>query len=151
VNRTLMSFTGAFALALSASVLAQRGTPPPIVPGRTILPAPMTVVTGSLTGTVRDQSRAVVPKIEVILALETDANVAPHRTATDQEGRFRFTGLPLGVYCLTVREPRHGVTSRSGIRVRGAQETNVPVVLGERPPTPTPSLSPACERRDGGR
>lgn len=101
----------------------------------------LTVVSGTLTGTVRDRSRALVSGIEVVIRLETEANVAPHRTLTDQEGRFRFTGLPLGKYCLSTTEPGAGPTIRRGIQIRGAQDTNVPIVLGERP-SPTPAERP---------
>jgi hypothetical protein len=136
VNRIRVLFTVALALALSATVLGQRGTAAlPGIPERTIGWDQMTVVSGTLTGTVRDQSRALVSGIQVTVTLETDANVEPHRTTTDQEGRFRFTGLPLGTYCLTISRGSD-VTRRTGIQVRGAQATNVPVVLGEQPPTP---------------
>ena len=109
--------------------------------GRATGPSQMTVVSGSLTGTVRDQSRALVSGIQITVRLETVANVQPHRTTTDQEGRFRFTRLPLGTYCLTVNQRGVGATTRTGIQVRGAQPTNVSVVLGEQEPA-KPSDSP---------
>jgi hypothetical protein len=137
-HRILVLFILTFALALSATALGQRGTaPPPELAGRPIGRNQITVVSGTLTGTVRDRSRALISGVQVTVTLETDANVEPHRTTTDQEGRFRFTGLPLGAYCLAVSRGSD-VTRRTGIQVRGAQTTNVPVVLGEPPPTPTP-------------
>lgn len=137
-HRILVLFTLTFALGLSATAFGQRGSAaPPDLTTRTIGRTQMTVVSGSLTGTVRDQSRALISGILITATLETDANVQPHRTTTDQEGRFRFSGLPLGTYCLAVSRGS-AVTMRTGIQVRGAHTTNVPVVLGEQPPTPTP-------------
>ena len=132
------------ASSLGAAAYAQRGAAaPPVLPG-SMRPSQLTVVSGSLTGTIRDQSRALVSKALVTVTLETDANVLPHRTTTDQEGRFRFTGLPLGSYCLTVRHEGAVVAKRTGIQVRGAQVTNIPLVLGEQAPSPTPT--PAVAR-----
>jgi hypothetical protein len=128
---------------LEGTPLAQTGTTPPMTSGgRGMRQDQMTIVSGTLTGTVRDKSRALVPGLRVTIRLESDANVAPHRTTTDKEGRFRFTGLPLGAYCLVVEQPGVGPTRRDGIQVRGAQESNVPIVLGEPQPTPTPGAPP---------
>jgi hypothetical protein len=113
---------------LAATPPAQRGATPPMALG--------------------DKSRALVPGLQVTVNLETQANVGPHSTITDQEGRFRFTGLPLGSYCLTVHHRGSGVTMRTGIRVRGAQATNIPIVLGEPSPTPTPDQERACGRKN---
>ena len=138
-RRILVVVTTGFAIMLSVTLLGQRGAAaPPDITTRTIGRSQLTVVSGSLTGTVRDRSRALVSGILVTVTLETEANVVPHRTTTDQEGRFRFTGLPLGTYCLIVGQQGSDVTRRTGIQVRGAQVANVPVVLGEQPPTPTP-------------
>ena len=129
----------AFVVVLAAALSGQRGAAePPDATTRSLGRSQLTVVSGTLTGTVRDQSRALVSGLQVTVRLESDANVEPHRTTTDKEGRFRFAGLPLGTYCLVVRQPDGATTRRNDIRVRGAQETNVPIVLGEPPPTPTP-------------
>ena len=136
-HRILVVVTVALAIMLSDALAAQRGAAEPPGMGARTIGRPMTVVSGSLTGTVRDQARALVAGIQVTVILETDANVQPHWAATDMEGRFRFTGLPLGRYCLIVGPRGSEVTRRTGVQVRGAQTTNVPIVLGEPVPTPT--------------
>jgi len=56
--------------------------------------------TGTITGTVSDESKAVVGNATV-----TVRNVRTgltRTTQTDSEGRFRFSSLPIGSYELTV-------------------------------------------------
>jgi hypothetical protein len=145
--RRLISGLFVSVIFTATTASAQRGTPPSMPPGSvetSMARQTLTVVSGVLTGTVRDRSRALVPKIEVTIRLENEAKVPPHRTTTDKEGRFRFTKLPLGKYCLSITEPAGGITTRRGIDVRGAQETNIPIVLGERPPA-TPADPPRLQ------
>ncbi|HEU4390836.1 MAG TPA: carboxypeptidase regulatory-like domain-containing protein [Blastocatellia bacterium] len=58
---------------------------------------------GSLTGTVRDPSGAVVIGAQVTIANQTSREV---RTAsTDDQGRFRLDGLPAGRYLIQITSP----------------------------------------------
>lgn len=147
-HRKLVLFATAVAFLLGVALDAQRGAAdPPGAIERSLGRGQMTVVAGTLTGTVRDQSRALVSGAQVRATLESDANVEPHLTTTDQEGRFKFTGLPLGTYCLAVSQRGSAPTLRAGVQVRGAQTTNVPIVLGEQVATPMPSPNFATPRR----
>src|SRR5262245_27202310 len=56
--------------------------------------------TGALTGTVTDQARAVVQNAKVTLRhYGTDKTLS---AVTDQDGSYRFSLLPAGMYELTV-------------------------------------------------
>ena len=60
-------------------------------------------VTGSIVGTVKDQSGAVVPNAKVTIT-NTDTSVARTLTA-NQDGDFTAPLLPLGNYSITAEAP----------------------------------------------
>ena len=75
--------------------------------------------TGQIAGTVRDSSGAVMPGVRV----EVASPVLPEKvrsTATDSNGQYRITNLPLGTYTVTftlegfVMQRREGVVLTNG-------------------------------------
>jgi hypothetical protein len=50
--------------------------------------------TGSISGVVKDEKGAIIPKASVTLREVTTNN--SRTTATDDEGRYRFNNLPVG-------------------------------------------------------
>lgn len=71
--------------------------------------------TGTLTGTVQDAKEALVAKATVT-ARNTDTNVA--RTAqTSEDGRYRFEGLPIGPYEVTVESSGFAKFTQTGINL----------------------------------
>jgi hypothetical protein len=61
--------------------------------------APAQTVTGTISGTVLDQSDAVVPKVNV--TLESELTGGSRTVATGDTGEFVFTAVPPGTYKLT--------------------------------------------------
>src|SRR5688500_18804657 len=71
--------------------------------------------TGTLTGTVQDAKEALVAKATVT-ARNTDTNVS--RTAqTSEDGRYRFEGLPIGPYEVTVESSGFAKFTQTGINL----------------------------------
>lgn len=60
-------------------------------------------ITGSLSGTVRDTTGAVVPKADVTLINEATNDT--RTTVSNQAGYFTFAGVPAGTYTVTVSAP----------------------------------------------
>src|SRR5688572_11759388 len=72
------------------------------------------VATGSLAGTVRDESGAVLPGATI--EAESPALIEKVRTtATDSEGRYRINGLRPGVYTITFTLPGFRTVRREGV------------------------------------
>jgi hypothetical protein len=86
--------------------------------------------TGTISGTVVDQQQAVIPAASVTVRnLNTNAT----RTAnTDSDGAFRFPGLAVGTYELTVEQTGFGKYIQSPITLVLNQEAVVPVTLMTR-------------------
>jgi hypothetical protein len=82
---------------------------------------------GTITGTVTDSSKAVVPGAPVVVTNQ-DTNVA-EETTTTSEGLFTVTYLPAGNYTVSVTLPGFAVFRRTGIVVQTAQTVRVPVEL----------------------
>lgn len=79
------------------------------------------IMTGSIAGTVTDQSGAVVTGVTVTLV--QTATGFSRRSASDEGGNFLFSGLDTGQYNLTVTQPgfktfeQRGVTLSTGDRL----------------------------------
>ena len=59
------------------------------------------VVTGNLIGIIRDESRSVLPGASVTITSRALPG-GPSTAVTNVQGEYRFTGLPPGIYQLTV-------------------------------------------------
>src|SRR5678816_1408763 len=69
--------------------------------------------TAQISGTVRDQSGAVLPGVEVV-ATQTDTGIA--RTAvTNETGSYVLTNLPIGPYRLEAGLPGFRTYAQTGI------------------------------------
>jgi hypothetical protein len=65
------------------------------------MPSGAQIVTGTIIGTVTDESRAVLPGVTATLTSPALPG-GPAATVTDEQGRYRFSGLAPGVYALTL-------------------------------------------------
>jgi hypothetical protein len=71
--------------------------------------------TGQITGTVKDSSGAVMPRVKVTIANES---VGFTRSASsDDAGTYSFPLLPVGTYTLTAEQQGFSIAKRSGIKV----------------------------------
>jgi hypothetical protein len=82
---------------------------------------------GSLSGTVRDESGAVIPGLTIIIR---NVDIGLVRTLiTDEEGRYRAPMLELGIYEVTAEMTGFKRFTRQGIRLTLDRETIVDVTL----------------------
>jgi hypothetical protein len=90
-----------------------------------ILSAPVLFAqgTGSITGTVRDNTGAVVPKAEVTLT-DTATGTSLH-TTSNTEGEFLVAAIPPGTYDLSVSAAGFNRFETKGIVLRVAQRARV--------------------------
>jgi hypothetical protein len=80
----------------------------------------------TLTGTVRDDSGAVLPGVTV--EASSPALIEKVRTAvTDDAGLYRIVDLRAGVYTLTFSLPGFNVVKRENITLAGTQVLNIPI------------------------
>ena len=83
---------------------------------------------GTLTGTVRDASGAVLPGVTV--EASSPALIEKVRTAvTDGTGQYRIIDLNPGVYALTFTLPGFSVVRREGIQLAGTATLTIPIEL----------------------
>jgi hypothetical protein len=81
---------------------------------------------GTLTGTVRDQSGAVLPGVTV--EASSPALIEKTRTAvTDSAGQYRIPGLNPGVYTLTFTLAGFNVVRRTDIELSGTATLTIPI------------------------
>jgi hypothetical protein len=84
-------------------------------------------VAGSVTGSIFDQARGVIPSATVNLMMPGGA--APlMTTVTTSKGLFTLTGVPPGYYDLIVHAPGFGRQEIPGIKVDPAQVTTIPAI-----------------------
>lgn len=78
----------------------------------------------TLTGTVLDQSNAVVPEASVML--KDQATGALRRTLTNREGFFTIPSIPAGTYTLTVEARGFAKLERTSIKLYAGDRINLP-------------------------
>jgi len=83
--------------------------------------------TGSISGMVRDEKGAIIPKASVTLR-EVTTN-SSRTTTTDDEGRYRFNNLLVGDYEISVETSGFGKYVQSGITLALNQDAVVDVAL----------------------
>src|ERR1035438_3229500 len=72
-------------------------------------------VGGSISGTVKDASGAVVPNAGVnVINVETGVQ---HQTATNGQGFYSFANLPIGRYSIAIQKTGFKPYRRTGVRV----------------------------------
>src|SRR5690242_6147195 len=83
--------------------------------------------TGTILGTVKDSSGAVVPGAGVTL---TNTDTSLTRTGSSAEdGSYRFPALPVGHYRLDVMKEGFSALSRTGITLEVGQEARIDLIL----------------------
>src|SRR5438309_1417469 len=87
--------------------------------------------TAQISGTVRDQSGAVLPGVE-ITATQTDTGVS-RSSVTNETGSFVLPNLPIGSYKVEASLPGFRKYVRTGIvlQVNGNPEINVVLEIGQ--------------------
>ena len=83
---------------------------------------------GTLTGTVRDASGAVLPGVTVE-ATSPAIQGAVRTVVTDGAGVYRIIDLPGGVYALTFTLPGFNVVKRDGVQLGGSATLTIPIEL----------------------
>lgn len=85
------------------------------------------VDTGTILGTVRDRSDAVVPNATITLT-NTGTSVS-FTTETDDAGRYIFPAIKIGTYQVAVEAPGFKKAVRSGIQLNIQQQAEINVTL----------------------
>ena len=83
---------------------------------------------GSIAGTVKDSSGAVLPGVTVEAA--SPALIEKVRTAvTDGDGQYRIVDLRPGTYTVTATLPGFTTAKREGVELQGSQTLTIPLEL----------------------
>ncbi len=90
---------------------------------------------GSISGTVKDQSGAVIPGVQ--LTLRRVGLGTGYKTTTDAQGFYSFPNLPVGQYDLTLEAPGFKAETKRGLFVDmdGAISEDVTLEVGEQAET----------------
>ena len=83
--------------------------------------------TGAITGTVRDNTGAVIPNAEIAIVSQSQGTTL--RTTSNVEGDYLVAALPAGIYNLTVSASGFKPYQTRGIVLRIAQKTRVDATL----------------------
>ena len=85
--------------------------------------------TGAISGTVQDQSSAVVPRAQIDI-LGSEGTV--RHVESDSSGNFIAPLLPVGSYTIVIRAPGFAETRLSSVEVRVTETTKLTAVLRPR-------------------
>ncbi len=86
-------------------------------------------LTGQLSGTVTDQSGAVVPNANITLKNQLSGDT--RRTVSNSDGVFAFASVPTGEYTITIESQGFAKWERAGVRVSAGDRRSVSdIVLG---------------------
>lgn len=83
--------------------------------------------TGRIEGIVTNPDGAVVVGAEVIVS--SDALIQPFTQVTRDNGRFRFSLLPIGVYRIEVKSDQYSSYEQTGIDIQIGQTVSLNIVL----------------------
>src|SRR5882757_52698 len=81
---------------------------------------------GTISGTVTDQTQAVVTGAKVVL---TSATGEKRETSTDDKGAYAFTGLSAGAYTVTITAPNFGVKTFDNVNLPAGLELTLDAPL----------------------
>ena len=120
-----------FALSAAAQQTTAASLPdapgfPPSSPVVADPPSPA-VGTGSISGTVTDTNGGVVQGATVTLAQQGSA--ATRTLQSGGDGQFTFTGLPQGIFTVTVTAPHMGTASSSLVTLGKGETRYLPVIV----------------------
>ena len=92
----------------------------------------LAATTGSISGTVKDPSGAVIPGA-TITATNTATNVQT-KTVSDDKGFYTFPSLPVGRYNVKVEEEGFGTQARNNLQVdaNGALVADLTLEMAEK-------------------
>ena len=110
------------------------------------------VLTGNLIGVIRDESRAVLPGVTLTLSSPALPG-GPQTAVSNAQGEYRFTGLPPGLYELTVNLAGFSIYVEKdlAVTVAGTIERNVGLKLASVAETITVSgQTPVVDTREVG-
>ncbi|HLJ26369.1 MAG TPA: carboxypeptidase regulatory-like domain-containing protein [Candidatus Angelobacter sp.] len=82
---------------------------------------------GTVTGTVRDSSNAVIHNA-IVTITQADTNVS-RKTTTNDAGIYRFDAVDLGTYNVAVQSPGFSSETKTGVIVQAAHTTDLDFAL----------------------
>src|SRR5687768_1480798 len=82
---------------------------------------------GTITGTVGDSTGALIPGAKITLV--NTGTEARYETVASATGNYTVTGLPAGVYTVSVEHPGFSAAKQTNVRVQVAVTTRVDIVL----------------------
>lgn len=85
------------------------------------------VITGTLSGTVQDDSKAIIPKATVVL--RNAASGDTRTTISNREGIFTFAGLNSGDYNITITVPSFKTFTENGIHLDPGDSRTIPALV----------------------